>query len=88
LPNRERAKLFRVLKLLQEYGVLLAMPHALPLEKGLWELRAGSNRDFYFAYLGRHMIILHCYVKKSHKTPVQEINIALKRMGEYKGRTK
>jgi hypothetical protein len=35
LPNRERARLFRVLKLLQECGVLLAMSHALPLEKGL-----------------------------------------------------
>ncbi|MHB1356952.1 MAG: type II toxin-antitoxin system RelE/ParE family toxin [Anaerolineae bacterium] len=88
LANRERAKAFRVLKLLQEYGTLLAMPHALPIERGLWELRAGASRIFYFTYIDRRLIILHGYLKKSQRTPVKEMKTALKRMSEFKERNK
>lgn len=88
LANRERAKVFRVLKLLQDYGILLAMPHALPLEKGLWELRAGAGRVFYFAHLDWRLILLHGYLKKSQQTPTKEIKTALRRMSEFKERYK
>lgn len=84
LSATDRAKVRNALRLLCEFGVLLQMPHARPVSghRGLWELRAGAIRLFYFAHTGRQFIILHAFRKKSQRTPVQEIAIAERRMVE------
>jgi len=84
LSAGDRAKVRNALRLLSEFGVLLQMPHARPVSghKGLWELRAGAIRLFYFAHTGRRFVILHAFRKKSQKTPVREIAIAERRMAE------
>jgi len=43
LPKPERVEARNVIRLLQEFGTLLGMPHARPLTgyRKLWELRAG-----------------------------------------------
>lgn len=33
---------------------------------------------FYFAFVGKKIILLHGFVKKTEKTPLSEINIALR----------
>jgi phage-related protein len=66
-----------------EFGVLLKLPHARPVEAGLWELRAGSTRVFYFAYVGRRFILLHGYRKRSQKAPKREIETALRRRADF-----
>lgn len=83
LPKREQAKVFRVLTLLQEYGPLLSMPHVRPIERGLWELRGGAGRIFYFAYTGRRFILLHGYLKKTQEAPRREIEAAQRRMADF-----
>jgi phage-related protein len=83
LQKREQTRLFRVLELLQEYGPLLSMPHARPIQGGLWELRAGAGRLFYFAYTGRQFILLHGYLKKTQEAPKREIETARRRMAEF-----
>ena len=40
------------------------------------QLRTGVNRK---------IVMLHCFVKKSQKTPRKELNIARKRRSEFKG---
>jgi phage-related protein len=82
LPPQERAKIARVLNLLQEFGPLLGMPHARPVGD-LWELRTGAGRLFYFAYTGRRFIILHGYRKQSQKTPKREIETAMRRWADF-----
>ena len=81
-PAKERAKVARTLELLQEFGLALGLPHAWPIE-GLWELRAGTGRLFYFAHTGRRFIILHGYHKKGRKAPRREIETALRRMALF-----
>jgi phage-related protein len=83
LPKREQAKLFRALGLLQEFGPFLGMPHARPMQDGLWELRAGAERVFYFAYTGRRFILLHGYLKKTQEAPRRAIETARRRMLEF-----
>ncbi len=85
LPARERARVRNVLRLLREFGVLLRLPHARPVSgySGLWELRAGAIRLFYFAYMGRRFIILHAFHKKTQKAPKQEIATAERRRAEF-----
>ena len=43
LPVRERAKVFNTLRLLQEFGPQLGMPHAKRIQGRLWELRPSNN---------------------------------------------
>jgi len=90
LPVRERAKVRNVLRLLREFGVLLQMPHARPVSgyRGLWELRAGPIRLFYFAHTGQRFIVLHAFRKKSRKTPTREIATAERRMTKFLERGK
>ncbi|MDZ4159157.1 MAG: type II toxin-antitoxin system RelE/ParE family toxin [Anaerolineaceae bacterium] len=82
LPAMEQAKIRNALRLLQEFGTNLGMPHAKPIQGKLWELRPGGIRLFYFAYIEQQFVILHGYRKQSQKAPGREIAIALRRMEE------
>jgi phage-related protein len=83
LSDSEQVKVAYAILLLREFGTLLRMPHARPIEKGLWELRADVERIFYFAHTGRRFILLHAYRKKSQKTPDREIDTAQRRRADF-----
>ena len=82
LQSPERAKAYNALRLLQEFGPELNMPHAKRIEGRLWELRPGANRLFYFLLVDQTFVILHGFRKQSQKTPELEIQVALRRMQE------
>ena len=82
LPVMDQAKIRNVLRLLQEFGNNLSMPHAKQIKGKLWELRPGGVRLFYFAYIGQQFVILYGYRKQSQKAPDREIEIAMRRMQE------
>lgn len=86
LQPREQTKVDYLLRLLKEYGVQIGMPHAKKIQgTSLWELRIKSKRVirlFYAAYLQGSFVILHGFVKKTQKTPVKEIRLALRRFKE------
>jgi phage-related protein len=39
---------------------------------------------FYCAVVGRRIVMLHCFVKKTQQTPRKELEIARKRLQEAK----
>ncbi len=78
----ERAKVYNALRLLEEFGPDLSMPHAKRIEGRLWELRPGANRLFYFLLVDQTFVILHGFRKQSQKTPELEIQLARRRMKE------
>jgi phage-related protein len=82
LPVMEQAKIRNALRLLQEFGTNLGMPHAKSIQGKLWELRPGGIRLFYFSYIEQQFVILHGYRKQSQKAPGREIEVALRRMEE------
>ena len=82
LSPMDRARINNGLRLLEEFGIDLGMPHARRIEGRLWELRPGGNRLFYFLYMERRFVILHGFRKQSMKTPEKEIATALRRMKE------
>ena len=59
------------------------MPLVRKLEKNLWEVRTditdGIARTI-FTVIGNQMVLLHSFVKKSHKTPKNELATARKRL--------
>ena len=66
-----RAKLFRLLELLEEKGNTLREPYSKSLDDGIFEIRAkqGNNitRVLYFFYVGNKIILTNGFVKKSQK---------------------
>ncbi len=69
-----------------EFGSNLGLPHTKPLEGGLFELRVKSKegiaRVFFCTKIGKKIIMLHSFVKKSQKIPKKEMRIAKNRMSE------
>jgi phage-related protein len=85
-PDGILADYARIVELLMEFGPNLRMPHSRAMGGGLFELRPrgreGIGRVFYCFVIGRRVVILHAFVKKTTETPEQELKIAKKRMKE------
>jgi len=56
------------------------------LDDGIWELRPGSNRVFYFFYQDNTFVLLHQFRKKSQKTPQRELKKAKAERDNYLAR--
>jgi phage-related protein len=82
LSPKDKAKVNNLLRLLEEFGTNLGLPHARRIEGRLWELRPGDNRLFYCLYMEQKFVILHGFRKQSMKTPEKEIATALRRIKE------
>ena len=86
LPVGIRASFARLTELLEEFGLELRMPHSRAMGSGLFELRPrgreGIARVFYCTNVGRKIIILHSFIKKTNETPERELDIARRRQRE------
>jgi len=82
-----RAKVFRVIDLLGNYGVLLKEPYTKRIKDKIREIRIkdkqGAVRVLYFTFTNRRFILLHGFVKKTDKTPAKEIELAEKRLTDF-----
>lgn len=90
LAPAAQAAVLEELRLLRAFGAALEMPHARPLDHGIWELRArGSDgiwRVLYFHWKGHTFGILHGFTKKTQSTPPHELAIARERMRTWLSR--
>lgn len=88
LPAGFVARFLRYAERMEIYGPNLGMPHTRAMGEGLFELRLkaaeGIARVFYCTLIGRKIVMLHQFVKKSEKTPRKELEIARRRMKETK----
>ena len=86
LPVGMRASYARLTELLEEFGLELRMPHSRAMGSGLFELRPrgreGIARVFYCTKVGRKIIILHSFIKKTNETRKRELDIARRRQRE------
>lgn len=91
LPE-SKAKYVFIADLLEEHGIVVREPYVKPLtgHRKLFEIRikdkTNIHRIFYFAFTGRKFIFLHGFTKKTEKTPIREIEIAVKRMEDFLSR--
>ena len=78
----------RLVELLIEHGPSLRLPHSLALGEGLFELRprgrSGIARAFYCFSVGKRVVILHAFIKKTQQTPDRELRLARKRQKEWR----
>ena len=86
LPAGLLARYLRLTDLLIEFGSNLGLPHTKKIETELFELRVkgkeGIARVFFCTKIGKEIIMLHSFIKKSQKTPKKEIKVARRRMKE------
>ena len=90
LLPKMRAKMLRVIDILETNGSELREPYSKHLDDGIFELRAqvGSDisRVLYFFFIGKKAILTHGFIKKTPKTPPSEIDRAKNYRAEYLSR--
>jgi phage-related protein len=87
LPADMQARFLRLSGLIGQAGLeSLGEPHVKHLEGKLWELRLkgrdGIARALYVTAIGRRVVVVRAFVKKTQKTPPAEIKLALRRAKE------
>lgn len=86
------AKFLKITELLENNGEKVGMPYSRNLEKGIFEIRVISNnnivRILYFFTKNKKIILTNGFIKKSQKTPKQEIKKALLCKKDYERRCK
>ena len=87
-PRGIQARYIHLTDRMRVYGANLGMPHTRAMKNGLFELRMkskeGIGRIFYCTLVGKRIVMLHSFIKKSQKTPSRELKIAVSRMKEVK----
>ena len=77
-----------LIQLMEVHGADLRMPHSRAMGQGLFELRCkgpeGIGRAFYCTMVGREIVILHSFFKKTQETPTKELATARKRLNEVR----
>jgi len=75
------AKVLRTLDVLEEFGPHVGMPHSKKVENKLFELRIKGKQEvrIFYAVHKSSVVLLHGFIKKSQKTPKQEIKTATRR---------
>ncbi len=86
-PPKDGARILRFLRLLEASGLLLRGQYVRHIRGKLFELRPEPWRVLYFAADGQTFVALHCFRKKTQRTPLSEIALAEARMIEYLERT-
>jgi len=87
LPADMRARFVRIADLIATLGLeKVGKPHVDHIEGPLWEIRMkgadGIARALYVTAKGKRVVVLRVFVKKTQRTPRQEIELALKRAKE------
>lgn len=88
IPVRDRAKITAYIALLCDSKGRLDEPYSRYIRSGIRELRVefarNRHRIFYTTVEGKRIILLHAFLKKTAKTPKQEIVRALNNFKDYK----
>lgn len=87
LASARQAKLLRIIKYVEIYGLQSILPHIKKLSgTPLWEIRILGKDNIRILYAVVHhnsIILLHGFVKKTQKTPSKEIITALSRLKDW-----
>jgi len=90
LENRIRTKAIHELILLREKGNKLRKPYSTAMGDGIFELRIRQGSDvariFYFFFVGSKIVLTNGFMKKTQKTPPEELERAKRYKADYERR--
>ncbi len=82
LHEKQKAKIFRIFEVYEEYRLNSTMPHTKKITATpFWEIRILGKDNIRIIYLmitKENILVLHGFVKKSQKTPQKELKLHLK----------
>lgn len=88
LPDTLAARYVVLTRRMIALGPNLGEPHTSAFGDGLFELRLkgaqGIARVFFCTLVGKRIVMLHSFIKKSERTPLRERTVAETRMKEIK----
>ena len=88
LPDTLAARYVVLTRRMIALGPNLGEPHTKAFGDGLFELRLkgaeGIARVFFCTLVGKRIVMLHSFIKKSDRTPLRERTVAETRMKEIK----
>ena len=76
-------KILTFIRALEEYGTRIGEPTVKHIVDGIWELRPLAHRIFFFYWKENKFILLHHFIKKSQKTPPNEVDQARRNMQDF-----
>lgn len=80
LNSKDRSKILKYIEFLKINKGYLDEPYSKHIKGKIRELRVdfskNKHRIFYFTFIKRNIILLHCFLKKTKKTPINEIKKA------------
>ncbi len=76
-------KIIAYLRLLRQSGLSLREPYVKKIDKEIWELRPARDRILFASLQGNKFILLSYFMKKTQKTPINEIEKARKLLKNY-----
>lgn len=76
------SKFTRLTDLLEEYGEKLGMPYSKKIQTNLYELRIRGQQEIrvFYCFHQNKIVFVHAIIKKSRKTPLQDIKTSLARI--------
>ena len=85
-PDGIQASFTRITEMMTEHGSNLGLPYTRAFGDGLFEIRAkgreGIGRALFCTLIGRRIVILHGFIKKTEQTPARELKTARLRLKE------
>ena len=89
LPKDIIASFLRISRLIESEGLeRIHEPYVKHLEGALWEMRMkgrdGIARAAYVTAIGRRVVVVRVFPKKTQKTPRREIELSLRRAKEVR----
>ncbi len=88
LPDTLAARYVVLTRRMIALGPNLGEPHTKAFGDGLFELRLkgadGIARVFFCTLVGKRIVMLHSFIKKSDRTPIRERQVAETRLKEVK----
>ncbi len=87
LDSKISSKISKYIEYLRVNGAYLDEPYSRHIEGKIRELRVDFSNNhyrlFYFCVIDKNIIILHAYLKKTKKTPINEILRAKANLFDY-----
>ena len=79
-------KINEYFRLLSMHGTYLPEQYVKHLDGEIWERRPLRDRILFAGVVDGAFVLLHCFVKKTQKTPKREIEQAKRELADYKMR--
>ncbi len=87
-PAGIRASFSRIAERMVEHGPNLGLPYTRAMGDGLFEIRAkgqeGIGRALFCTVVGKRVVVLHGFIKKTEQTPLRALDTARRRMKEVR----